>query len=502
MERRDCCTPSAGSDSCCEHRSDGHRRERTAAVNAVRRRWFARSEQRSRPPRSYSLRTRVAAAAALGATVIVAALSWVTIYAIERNNLAQADQQLTLASQIVLIEPVLSVNVLEFLGANKDLAITVRNQQGLVDSTRIELPPLPLGSETVTVGGVPYRVLTTDQNQPPGRVVSLGIPTTQTAEATAEQRRWVLVAAVVAVVAAAALGWLFGGRAVRPIADLTQQVDERRPSNSGAPLPVDGSGVREAEKLADAVNTMLRRVDRAQAETAAALETARDFAAVSAHELRTPLTAMRTDLEVLRTLDLDETQRAEILADLQRSQDRVEATLAALERLAAGDLTDERDHVETDVGDLCDTAAHDAMRHFPHLKVRIDTDAELVTRGLPTGLRLAVDNALTNSARHGRATEALLSAHRARNGHIIISVDDNGRGIPEAERYSVFERFFRGSQASKGGSGLGLALVAQQAQLHGGRAYFDDGTLGGVRLVLDLPDRTASLTEPSDNRQS
>lgn len=444
----------------------------------------------------------MAAAAALGATIIVAALSWITIYAIEQNNMKQADQQLELASQIVLIQPVLSVSVLEFLGANKNLAVTVRKDGDRVASTRTELPDLSLGSETVTVDGVPYRVLTTDKNQPSGQTVALGIPTTQTAEATADQRRWVLIAAAVAALASAGLGWVFGGRAVRPIANLTKQVDERRPTGgSGTSVPVDGSGVLEAEKLADAVNTMLRRVDRAQAETAAALETARDFAAVSAHELRTPLTAMRTDLEVLRTLDLDETQRTEILTDLQRSQDRVEATLGALERLAAGDLTNDRDHVETDVAELCDAAAHDAMRHFPDLKVHIDCDTELVTRGLPTGLRLAIDNALTNSARHGRATEALLSAHRARNGHLVISVDDNGRGIPEAERWSVFDRFFRGSQASKGGSGLGLALVAQQAQLHGGRAYFDDGMLGGVRLVLDLPDRAAALTEPSDKRQ-
>ncbi|NNH71706.1 HAMP domain-containing histidine kinase [Nocardia uniformis] len=430
----------------------------------------------------------MAAAAALGATIIVAALSWITIYAIEKNNMEQADQQLELASQIVLIEPVLSVGVLEFLGANKNLAITVRNDQGQIASTAVQLPSLPLGSETVEVNGLSYRILTTDTNQPPGRIVSLGIPTAQTAQATADQRRWVLIAAVVAAVAAAGLGWLFGGRAVRPIEDLTKQVDRRRPTGgSGAPLPVDGSGVAEAEKLAEAVNTMLERVDRAQTETAAALETARDFAAVSAHELRTPLTAMRTDLEVLRTLDLDEAQRTEILTDLQRSQDRVEATLGALERLAAGDLTHQRDHVETDVAELCDAAAHDAMRHFPELKVHVDTDAELVTRGLPTGLRLAIDNALTNSVRHGRASEALLSAHRAPDGHIVISVDDNGRGIPEAERDAVFERFFRGSQATKGGSGLGLALVAQQAQLHGGRAYFEDGMLGGARLVLDLP---------------
>ncbi|WP_084509658.1 sensor histidine kinase [Nocardia pseudovaccinii] len=446
---------------------------------------------RNRRQRTFSLRTRVAGAAAVGAIIIVTIIGVISSRAIERNNLAQTDQQLAIASRLVLIDSVLAVGVLGLVGPNYDMAVTVRDNNTIVASTPIRLPEQPIGSHTVTVNGTPFRVLTTTENQPAGRVVSLGIPSTAAARTTAEQQRWVLAGAGLAIATAAALGWLLAGRAVRPIVDLTRQVGARsgyRDPDNPQP-PVDGSGVREAEKLAEAVNTLLQRVDQAQTETAAALETARDFAAVSAHELRTPLTAMRTDLEVLGTLDLDEAQRAEILGDVQRSQGRVETTLAALERLASGDLTHERDHVDTDVGDLCDQAAHDAMRHFPGVTVRIDTDAELITRGLPAGLRLAVDNALTNSVKHGRATEAVVSAHRIPNGHILITVDDNGRGIPVEERTAVFERFFRGSEASKGGSGLGLALVAQQAQLHGGRAYFDDSPLGGVRLVLDLPER-------------
>ncbi|MFF0493077.1 sensor histidine kinase [Nocardia sp. NPDC004068] len=449
--------------------------------------------------RSYSLRTRVAAAAALGAFIITAVLSWVSVQALERNNIAHADQELTLASRVVLLQPVLAVGLLSFVGPNQDIAVTVRADGAVLATTSMRLPELTPGSHTLTIDGTPWRVLTTAANQPAGHLVSLGIPLTEAYRTTADQRRWVLGAAGLAVAAAAGLGWVFGGRAVRPIAELTRQVGAR--SGTGEPeAPVDVTGVREAEQLAEAINSLLYRVHRAQAATAAALETARDFAAVSAHELRTPLTAMRTDLEVLRTLDLDEAQRAEILADLHRGQGRVEATLSALERLAAGELVDERDHVDTDVADLVDKAAHDAMRHFPELKVSIDTDPELITRGLPAGLRLALDNALANSARHGRATRALVSAHRRPDGFVVISVDDNGDGIPPEERAAVFDRFFRGSRAGKGGSGLGLALVAQQAQLHGGRAWFDDGTLGGVRLVLALPDRPPTLTEPSDGR--
>ncbi|WP_084654581.1 sensor histidine kinase [Nocardia altamirensis] len=443
--------------------------------------------------RTFSLRTRVAGAAAAGAIVIVTAISAISVQLIERNNVRQSDQQLTTASRIALIEPVIAVRLLSLTGLGKDISMTVRDNGAVTATSPTELPALPPGSRTVTIGGASYRVLTTTENQPEGRVVSIGLPAAESTRITTEQQQWVLAGGLLAIAAAAALGWLLAGRAVRPIVRLTKQVSARSalPDPDNPQAPVDGSGVREAEKLAEAVNTMLQQVDRAQAETAAALETARDFAAVSAHELRTPLTAMRTDLEVLRTLDLDGAQRAEILSDLQRSQGRVETTLAALERLATGDLLNERDHVTTDVGELCDQAAHDAMRSFPGLTVRIDADTELVTRGLPAGLRLAVDNALANSVKHGRATEALVSAHRGPHGHIVIAIDDNGRGIPVPERQIVFDRFFRGSQASKGGSGLGLALVAQQAQLHGGRAYFDDGTLGGIRLVLDLPDRTA-----------
>ncbi|MGM7648482.1 sensor histidine kinase [Nocardia sp. JW2] len=439
------------------------------------------------------MRTRVAAAAAAGAVIIVSIAAFVGFQAIERNNVTQTDQQLEIASRIVLIEPVLATGFVNLTGLQNTMALTVRDNGQVTASSSTQLPDLAPGSQTVEVNDQPYRVLTTTENQPAGRTVSLAIPTTEAAKATADQQRWVLAGAAIAVAAAAALGWLLAGRAVDPIVRLTRQVSARSafPDPDHPAQPVDGSGVDEAEKLAEAVNTMLARVDQAQAETAAALETARDFAAVSAHELRTPLTAMRTDLEVLRTLDLTDAQRREILDDLARTETRVETTLSALERLARGDLTAEADHVATDVADLCDQAAHDAMRHNPGLSVRIDTDAELITRGLPAGLRLAVDNALTNSVRHGGATEAVVSAHRVGVDRVVIAVDDNGTGVPAAERDRVFERFARGSNATKIGSGLGLALVAQQAQLHGGRAYFENSSLGGARLVLDLPIRPA-----------
>ena len=106
--------------------------------------------------------------------------------------------------------------------------------------------------------------------------------------------------------------------------------------------------------------------------------------------------------------------------------------------------------------------------------------------GMPAGLRLVIDNAIANAVKHGGATRILLSADSSAAG-VEIAVDDNGTGVPEDERAAVFERFTRGTTASRSGSGLGLALVAQQAELHGGTAALEASPLGGTRLVLQLP---------------
>ena len=133
---------------------------------------------------------------------------------------------------------------------------------------------------------------------------------------------------------------------------------------------------------------MLQRIWDEQNRTKEALASARDFAAVSSHELRTPLTAMRTNLEVLATLDLPDDQRKEVLNDVIRTQSRIEATLSALERLAQGELSTSDDHVPVDITDLLDRAAHDATRIYPDLDVSLVPSPTCIIVGMPAGLRL------------------------------------------------------------------------------------------------------------------
>ena len=135
------------------------------------------------------------------------------------------------------------------------------------------------------------------------------------------------------------------------------------------------------------------------------------------------------------------------------------------------------------------------MRIYPDLTITLMPSPTVLMLGLPTGLRLVIDNAIANAAKHGRATKVQLSAVTSRAG-VEIVVDDNGTGVPEEERAAMFERFTRGSSASHSGSGLGLALVAQQAELHGGTASLKDSPLGGTRLLLRLPGPRLDAEKP------
>ena len=363
---------------------------------------------------------------------------------------------------------------------------------GLVRTARIDdttvsiprdvvLPQFDIGYANTTIDGVEYRVRTFAAGD---ATIALGAPLAETQRRIDELHRRVLLICGGVIIGTVLVGWVMWSIMINPFRLLAQQA--RAINAQSNPDEVQVRGVQEAVEIAEAVEGMLARIGDEQQRTRAALESARDFAAVASHELRTPLTAMRTNLEVLSTLAMRDDQRQEVIADVMRTQSRIEATLTALERLAQGELTTVDDFVPVDITELLDRAAHDAMRNYPDLRVSLASSTTVLMVGLPAGLRLVIDNAITNAIKHGGATEIRLSADSSGEG-VEIVVDDNGAGIPEEERSAVFERFSRGSTASRSGSGLGLALVAQQAELHGGTAAMEFSPMGGARLVLRLP---------------
>ncbi|MDT5113296.1 MAG: two-component system, OmpR family, sensor histidine kinase PrrB [Mycobacterium sp.] len=434
--------------------------------------------------RTPSLRTRVAFATAIAAAIVVGIVGAVVWIGITNDRKERLDRRLDEVAGFAI--PLLPRGLEQIPKSpnDQDAIITVRKGGQVTSNTSVVLPELPPGYADTYVDGVRYRVRTVEIQVPDVMTVAVGDTYDATIADTNNLHRRVLIICSLAIGAATFAGWLLAAFAVRPLKQLAQQT---RAIDVGGEAPdVEVRGATEAVEIADAVNGLVQRIWDEQDRTKAALTSARDFAAVSSHELRTPLTAMRTNLEVLATLEMPDDQRKEVLHDVIRTQTRIEATLSALERLAQGELSTSDDHVPVDITELLDRAAHDAMRVFGDLDVSLVPAPTVIIVGLPAGLRLAVDNAIANAVKHGGATRVQLSAVSSRAG-VEIAIDDDGVGVPEEERTLVFDRFSRGSTASHSGSGLGLALVAQQAELHGGTASLEQSPLGGARLLLRLP---------------
>ncbi len=381
----------------------------------------------------------VAALSVVALVIILGAWVW---FGVTNDQYSQLDRRLDSVSSLGDISLLLrnSENPgLDQPAMNGGLVRTAR-----VDGTTasvpkdIVLPQFDNGYASTTIDGVEYRVRSFTAGK---ASIAVGAPLAETQRRIDELHRRVLLicgGVIVATLAVASVLWLI---MINPFRVLAQQA--RVINAQSNPDEVKVRGVQEAVEIAEAVEGMLARIGDEQQRTRAALESARDFAAVASHELRTPLTAMRTNLEVLSTLDLPDEQRKEVIADVIRTQSRIEATLSALERLAQGELTTVADFVPVDITELLDRAAHDAMRNYPDLEVSLASSTTVLMVGMPAGLRLVIDNAITNAVKHGGATEIRLAAISSVDG-VEITVDDNGLGVPEEERAAVFDRFSRG----------------------------------------------------------
>jgi signal transduction histidine kinase len=240
------------------------------------------------------------------------------------------------------------------------------------------------------------------------------------------------------------------------------------------PVPATGD---EVAALAGTMNAMLGRLEssaRAQ----------RAFVSDAGHEMRSPVAVIRTELEVAQRAGLSATTLSDVLSET----DRLEHLVDDLLMLARADEGQVQLHQEdVDVDDLLEGE-----------RVRLRCRAGLVVtatirparvQGDRAALARVVRNLVDNAARHA-AGRVHLSCRRD-GDEVEFEVDDDGPGVPAAERERVFERFVRLDEARSrldGGSGLGLAIVRELVRAHGGRVQLTDGgPLPGARVVIRLP---------------
>ena len=232
---------------------------------------------------------------------------------------------------------------------------------------------------------------------------------------------------------------------------------------------------------------MLDRLDEAFARQ-------RAFASDASHELRTPLTAIRGQIEVL-ALSPDPSR-----ADIEATEARITAEISRMDRLVDDLLLLARSdeggahRVETiDPGKLIHEAAEGVAAG--DREVRIGAVPAGSLRGDPDRLAQVIRNLVRNAVEHTDEGGVVDVSSFALDGNLRVTVDDDGPGIPVAERELVFERFHR-TDASRGrrsgGSGLGLAIAKAIVDAHGGRIWVGASPAGGARVAFDVPGFTSA----------
>ena len=293
--------------------------------------------------------------------------------------------------------------------------------------------------------------------------------------------------------------WLVTGYTLRPIAELRRGAAEVTQTGVPRDLPVPPAR-DEVRSLAVTLNDMLSRLADAQ-------QFQRDLVSDTAHELRSPIASIRAQLEVALDhpdgLDWAETAR-DVHADTLRLA-RLTEDLLLLARLDGQHLR----RKPTDLSAVCESvAARYATARVPVRAgavqvgpvrdgtvrdgtVRDGTVAPCVVAGDPDALSRLVVNLLDNAVRHA-ASQVCVSV-RGEGGWALLTVSDDGPGIPAGDAERAFGRFSRldnarsrAGQAGAGGAGLGLAIVRSTAEAHGGSVSLTDAD-PGLRAVVRLP---------------
>ncbi len=275
--------------------------------------------------------------------------------------------------------------------------------------------------------------------------------------------------------------WLVVRRAVKPIDELAQAVEARDP---GDLRPLEGfRELRETQPLIAALNRLFRRVDEL-------LASQRRFVADAAHELRTPLAVIGAQAHVLRHAS-EGAQRESARKDLQAGVARAEQLVGQL--LSVARLDDPAQALEPTPLDLARLARGRAALLGSEASAKGQTLVYEGPDSLPWAgdeavLVSALDNLLMNAMRYTPEDGHIVLRTRKTTEGVEVEVEDDGPGIPEAFRETIFERFRRLPGSPGTGSGLGLAIVRQAVERHGGRVRLAGGRGGkGLRAVIRLP---------------
>ncbi|HUD36277.1 MAG TPA: ATP-binding protein [Streptosporangiaceae bacterium] len=277
-------------------------------------------------------------------------------------------------------------------------------------------------------------------------------------------------------------------RGMRPIETMAAQADRISAGDLTDRVGPDDTST-EVGRLGAALNGMLARIESSVREREASLELTNRFFADASHELRTPLASLRANAELYQQGAL--TERAQVDEAMRRiviESQRMGALVDDMLRLARLDQHPGQRHDEVDVSALVADCYDDVLVTDSQRTWHADIAPGLAATGDAELLRRAISNLLSNVRTHTPAGSAATITAARLNGSVVVSVDDDGPGVPDDKLPRIFDRFYRGGAPSpRPGAGLGLAIVAAIATAHDGEAQATAGDGRGLRVTLTLP---------------
>jgi signal transduction histidine kinase len=315
-------------------------------------------------------------------------------------------------------------------------------------------------------------------------------------EQSEELQHTVLASFAWAFAGVVALGIIGGyglGRDVhRRLATMTAAAEAIIDGDLARRIPEQGSN-DDLDRVAAAFNRMLDRI-------ASLMNSLRQVSDDIAHDLRTPLTRLRQKLEASLALE-SAAARAEAVSSALSDMDAILETFAGLLRIAqieggarrAGFQSVDMAALARTVVEAFAPSAEDAGQ-----SLSLADDGPLLVVGDPELLTQMLVNLVDNALRHTGASARIMVSIHPNGGDVELTVTDDGPGVPETERERIFDRLYRLERnRSTPGSGLGLALVAAIARLHGARITLAD-TRPGLQVRVALPAaRSQSLGNPN-----
>lgn len=353
----------------------------------------------------------------------------------------------------------------------------------------------PPGYSTIEIEDVGKVRLLTREVELPGGVgaaIRVGQPLAPTENALQGLNDTFLVVGIATLLLGALAGWLLASTATRPMRRMASVAEGVDAGDLSSRMPVEGTR-DEVRRLAESFNGMLDRLEDA-------FDRQRAFVADASHDLRTPLTVVRGQIEVLaRDRDPTPEKVGRVSALVIQATGRMESMVDDLLLLARSESEQSLRLESVELGPLIqgevEGLGFDGNRNLTVGEItgrRVVIDREQIARALSN----LISNAVAHTSEGGRVEVSAVD----RGDSVVLAVDDDGPGVPVAERDRIFNRFARIDQArssSSGGSGLGLAIVSAIAGAHGGNARCVDSPLGGARFEIELPVTGSGAAQPS-----